>query len=385
MKAKKRSIIVTCALWSVMITLNGFITLIIGEAWIRCFVPVQNVCYSHDPILGDVRCPNQKTYGYVEKGYSNILITNSQGFHDEEWQQSKSPGIFRILYFGDSLTSGVGVPIQDTIPAVVQKEINKRSPIPVEVYNMAPAEDSTAAQLLTFQKIGINFEPDMVVCHFMGDFSDNIFETHQRTRSPYFRLTSQDTLELVPPIPVDLTTPVEKLKRNSMLVRLLANKLLASKFLKDLLDTRESLVAILSGPMKNTTRKSKNQKSSMPQNETTMQLLTEKSWPVTIKMLEVFKEEAERIGASFILIDGNRLLPKTAGKYRNNDLENFCLKENIDYIPIYEEYHDLKENDSLAVYFLKDGHPTSMGNEYLAQIVAQKIAPVLSDQLNIEE
>lgn len=366
--------------------MNGLITLSMGEIWVRFFVPVQNVCYLHDPVMGDIRCPNQETYGYVEKGYSNVLTTNSMGFHDVERSQDKQPGTFRILYIGDSLTSGVGVPVKSTIPSLVEKMLIECLTFDqMEVWNMAPAEDSTVAQLLTFQNIGVDCEPDMVVCHFMSDFSDNIFETHQRTRSPYFKLTDQGILEFVPPTPVDLTTPVERLKRNSILVRLLASKLLTSSFFKDLISLKKSLDEMSAQVKKTIIRQKVEQVTASLHRSEDINLLTEKAWPVTLAMLKLFKNKADRAGARFVLVDGNRFLPNTAGDYKNTDMELFCRKEHIDYIPVFEEYHYIKENDPMNVYFFKDGHPKNKGNEYLAHAIAEKMAALVKDEINVRK
>jgi len=49
----------------------------ISEGWIRLFIPVKNICYVIDDKIGVRFCPNQKTYGYVEKGYKSIFVTNN--------------------------------------------------------------------------------------------------------------------------------------------------------------------------------------------------------------------------------------------------------------------------------------------------------------------
>ena len=46
------------------------------------FVPVKNVCWTLDHTLGPHRCADQRRTGYVEPGYSSVLETNSEGFHD---------------------------------------------------------------------------------------------------------------------------------------------------------------------------------------------------------------------------------------------------------------------------------------------------------------
>jgi len=373
-------------LWICFLFFDILIACSIAEIWTRLFIPVQNICYNHDPELGDMRCPNQKTYGYVEKGYSNILLTNSEGFHDIERSKQKNQNTLRIHIYGDSLISGVGVPIDKTIPSLIETYLNKFSfPIPIESLNVATAEDSTCAQLLAYRLIGRKYSPDVVICYFMCDFRDNIFETHQRTRSPYFTLSSDNNLVFVPPVPVDLTTPVERLKRSSLLVRLFANKLLASKFYQDIQGIKDS---ISSGQLLKKKEKSSTYgdvSGLVDAKLRTEKLLTEKAWPLTILLLQEFKREAEKDGAFFVLVDGKRFTPNTAGKYTNQDLKQFCIGNKILYIPIYEEYEALKTDDNPDKnYFLKDGHPTAMGNEMLSRMLTDKLATKLNEALRGE-
>jgi hypothetical protein len=322
-----------------------------------------------------MRCPNQKTYGYAEKGYSNILLTNSEGFHDIERSKQKKQNTLRIHIYGDSLISGVGVPVDKTIPSLIETYLNKYYfPIPIESLNVATAEDSTCAQLLAYQLIGKQYSPDVVICYFMCDFSDNIFETHQRTRSPYFTLSPDNSLVFVPPVPVDLTTPVERLKRSSLLVRLLANKLLASKFYQDILQVKDAIPSAYLQKKKEKTTKNGDQPQPNAAKLRIEKLLTEKAWPLTIHLLQEFKMEAEKDGAFFVLVDGKRFTPNTAGKYTNQDLKQFCIGNKILYIPIYEEYEALKKDNPNKNYFLKDGHPTALGNEMLSKKLTDKLA-----------
>ena len=360
--------------WSIFISLDFLIAAGIAEVWIRLFIPVQNVCYNHDPVLGDRNCPNQKTYGYVEPGYSSILETNSDGFHDIERKKDKNKGTLRLQIYGDSLIGGIGVPTNKTIPSLVETYLNTDdASFPVEVMNMAPAEDSTCSQLLTYRLIGKNYSPDVVICHFMCDFRDNMFETHQRTRSPYFTIDKENNLTFVPPVPVDMTKPVERLKKSSLLVRLLANKLLASKFYNDLSRLKDNIISFRFTRKKDDQPTSENQNSHRTHQQYVEHLLTEKSWPLTMRILQKFKKEVEEGGGNFILIDGIRFTPNIAGIYTNKDLALFCQGNNITYIPVYDEYLALKKAPPDKNYLLKDDHPTSLGNEILSKIVAEKL------------
>ena len=74
----------------------------IGELWARWAIPVKRICWTFDPRLGPIFCPNQERISYVQDSYSNILRTNSLGFHDLERPRQPPAGTYRIHVYGDS-------------------------------------------------------------------------------------------------------------------------------------------------------------------------------------------------------------------------------------------------------------------------------------------
>lgn len=349
----------------------------VSEVWIRFLIPVKNVCYYHDPQLGDMFCPEQKTYGYVEPGYSNLLLNNSLGFHDIERSIKKKSGQTRIQVYGDSLTAALGVPIDKTIPSLLESFLNEgRNDSTVEVMNMASAEDSTAAQFLTYQLIGAKFDPDIVICYFMSDFHDNIIETHKRTRSPYYGLNEDNSLYFIPPVPVDTEKPLEKFKRASMLYRLLANKFLESKIYHNATSFMEQSFS----RFKQGSNKDKKEKKGFDQRR--QEIMREKAWPVTTALLKAFHEKAAQDGAVFVLVDGRIIKNEFGGAYKNDDLKKFCNGIGIKYISLYEKYEKMRKGPHKAEYFLDDGHPTIRGNEELSRILSTKFRQVLMQLQN---
>lgn len=363
-KINKKHIIVLF----IFLAVDLFIACGISELWIRLFIPVKNVCYQHDPLLGDLYCPNQKTYGYVQKDYSNILTTNSLGFHDIERQKSKKPNTLRIHFYGDSLIGGLGVPVDKTIPSQVENLVNKsQKSVRIETLNLSSPEDSTCAQFLVYQNIGKSYSPDVVICCFMGDFEDNIYETHQKARSPYFTMSSEGTLVFVPPGKVDMTTYWEQFKKASRLYRLLANKFLASKLYYNTIQIADRIRYRL------ITRNKSEIISNKSAIEVKNKILREKSWPLTLKLLKKFKREVENDGSIFLLVDGRSFHNNLGPGFTNKDFEKFCKENSINYIPMYEEYSSLFKSPNKASLVLKDSHPTSLGNEKLSEFLAEKL------------
>lgn len=362
----------TVLLWIFFICIDFFIAAGLSELWIRFFIPVKNICYYHDSILGDMFCPNQHTYGYVEKGYTNIFTNNSLGFHDIERSKQKEETTLRIQIYGDSLTAAAGVPIDKTIPSLLDTYINDGNPpFPVEVLNMASAEDSTVSQYLTYQYIGKDFSTDIVICYFMSDFHDNIFETHQRTRSPYYNIDANGELIFIPPQYVDVSSQLEKFKRSSILYRLFANKFLESKLYSNLNKTQQK-IRYFFHPTSN-----HNQQKMVDLSENRKKIMREKAWPITLRLLQEFKKEVIKNGGQFMLIDGRLITDEFGGVYSNHDLELFCKENSIPYIAAFAEYEQLRKGQDSEKYFFEDGHPTIQGNEIISNILVEKLIPLV--------
>jgi hypothetical protein len=362
----------TVLFWFFFICIDFFIAAGLSELWIRFFIPVKNICYYHDPVLGDMFCPNQSTYGYVEKGYTNIFKNNSHGFHDIERTKEKKENSLRIHIYGDSLTAAAAVPIDKTIPSLLESYINAgHPPTSVEVLNMASAEDSTVTQFLTYQHIGKDFSPDIVICYFMSDYHDNIFETHQRTRSPYYDMDENGALIFIPPQHVDVTSPFEQFKRSSLLYRHLANKFLESTLYFNLSQGLQRLPYFLH------LKKTDNLKKASDLSDNRKKIMREKAWPITLRLLQEFKKEVSKNGARFILIDGRTITDEFGGVYTNHDLELFCKENSIPYIAAFAEYEQLRKGKDNEKYFLNDGHPTIHGNEIISNILTQKLTSLI--------
>ena len=154
------------ALWVCFLAIDFLLAAALCEAWIRWFVPVKNICYLTDSELGVTFCPNQKTCGYVEPGYSNTLITNSAGFHDQERTTAKAPGIYRIEVYGDSMVQGYVVPAEATLTAALEKHLNSKGlPVTVEVLNMGSGDDGQPDRHVPEDRPQIQTRPGPVLLH----------------------------------------------------------------------------------------------------------------------------------------------------------------------------------------------------------------------------
>jgi hypothetical protein len=356
--------------WKCFLVIDILIALLLSEIWIRSFIPVKNICYITDDEIGVRFCPNQETYGYVEKGYSNVFKTNSLGFHDIERTPDKKKSVYRIHVYGDSMIQGFCVKMDETIPALLESLLNEKNlPVKFEVMNMAPGDDSVACQIRTYQTIGQKFKPDLVISYFMDDFPDNLIEIHHRTSSPYYELDKNGKLIFSPPIPKDHSSLWERFKKASMLYRLYANKFLASKFYYNLVEKKNTIYAYYKS-----FTDSGSQSEAKNYEEIRKEICIKKGWPLTLKLIEHFKQLVEANGTRFILVDGKAFEEMyVAPEYVNNDLETFCQNSNIDYIPAYIPYEKLDDPSNGGKYFFKDHHLKATGNKIVCTYLAGKI------------
>ncbi|GMV66391.1 MAG: hypothetical protein AMXMBFR75_21870 [Candidatus Hinthialibacteria bacterium] len=101
------------------------------------------------------------------------IATNSLGLRGSEIQQPKTPGTFRIVAVGDSITDGFFVDNSDTWESVLQERLKSGFPFPVDVVNCAHGGGSIDKELSLLKQPGITLDPDLVVLTFV---SNDIYE-----------------------------------------------------------------------------------------------------------------------------------------------------------------------------------------------------------------
>ena len=99
-----------------------------------------------DPQLRFVHIPNRSAFLMGV----NVSI-NSQGLRDHEYSPDKPPGIYRIVMLGDSTTLGWGVPLEQTVAKILERELN-RTAIPgylrIEAASALVCEDANQREEL---------------------------------------------------------------------------------------------------------------------------------------------------------------------------------------------------------------------------------------------
>lgn len=115
----------------------------------------EGLYYSHPYISYDMKP------GYNIPGDVTI---NSLGFRGEEFDAVKPPGGYRIVALGGSTTYGIGLNDDETYPYYLQKELRKRlGTDKVEVINAGLVSATTAESLSRFLLKILPLDPDMLI------------------------------------------------------------------------------------------------------------------------------------------------------------------------------------------------------------------------------
>lgn len=142
------------------------------------------------------------------RDYGVLVRTNALGMRDRPHDPLPAPGTFRILVLGDSFMEAYQVPLEQSLPWLLQEELAPRG---VEVLNLGVGGYGTAQALLALQEEGLGYRPDLVVLAFFAgnDVQNNSWaieaalhgEDEPTTFSrPYARASSLDApLEWRPP------------------------------------------------------------------------------------------------------------------------------------------------------------------------------------------
>ncbi|NNC99037.1 MAG: SGNH/GDSL hydrolase family protein [Gammaproteobacteria bacterium] len=112
---------------------------------------------------------------YQEEGISH----NSRGFRGKR-EPTLMPKSFRAITVGDSFTYGLGVDDGETFSAYLSQYGD------IEVINAGVNAYGVDQALLTWEKIGKNFTPNLVILgYFVGDFFRNALRIRELPK-PYF-------------------------------------------------------------------------------------------------------------------------------------------------------------------------------------------------------
>ncbi|MFO0983221.1 MAG: SGNH/GDSL hydrolase family protein [Planctomycetota bacterium] len=96
------------------------------------------------------------------------LQTNALGLRGGEVAMPKPAGTYRVLFLGDSVTFGQGVPLDQAFVTLVRQALQRRlAPRPVDIAIGAVPGWGGIDELLFLQDVGMSLEPDLVLLFYI--------------------------------------------------------------------------------------------------------------------------------------------------------------------------------------------------------------------------
>lgn len=121
-------------------------------------------------------------YRHKELEFDYLWSNNSLGMRDRERSLPKASGSFRVLFLGDSMVQGYGVPQEQTMITLLEASLNNpKLQKVVEVLNGGVFGYSPLLEYLYLREIMPVVEPDVVLVGFFlgNDVGDDYFYTQQ--------------------------------------------------------------------------------------------------------------------------------------------------------------------------------------------------------------
>lgn len=146
-----------------------------------------SLLWRYDPLLGWSHEPGARDT-YVGPRpfpleFRSPVEINSLGLRGPE-VKPRAPGEYRVLFLGDSVTVGREVASEDTLTAILEKQLTRRLDRPIRVINAAVRGYGTDQLYLDYRERGRLLEPDAVVLvHSGNDPTDNM--TLHKVRRPF--------------------------------------------------------------------------------------------------------------------------------------------------------------------------------------------------------
>lgn len=369
--------ILNIATQSVIIVLITFCVL---ELTIRLFVPSRYWSFvdpyqlwQHDSVLGWLLRPSLDI-GYDVKGNTFRLQTNQDSILGKNTKRVKSPGDFRIMFFGDSTVFGSGVPTEYSVPSQTES-ILRNYGLSVEVINAGIEGYSTDQALLRIRQMTPLYKPDLIfygAC--INDLGGNEKNSAHGLSKPRFVL-KDESLKIIPPM---MNTSMPTLHRG---IRKWLNQLASFGLFKPYL----SMLSNSFGDWEE-----KNLLGLEFRFYYQPKFVKKVNWKLMLAMISEMKNRALKEGAGFAfyshpelaevwnpyidrIIARRSLNPSRYNRYAiQNRLEKIAQDASVDYVPVIE--HFLKHQNKGPFHIIpRDPHSNKIGSQLTAEVLSEYI------------
>jgi lysophospholipase L1-like esterase len=357
------------------------VSLLVAEvllSWLEPQVNRRPEVWHFDAHLGWKHLPSSSGW-MVGPEYEVEMRINKEGLRDQMYAREKAPAAQRILLFGDSFVEGWGVRVEDSIAKKLEEQLRQDGQDRVEVINFGVAGYGSDQELLFFEELGSQFEPDQVVVFFyVNDLINNMSKQGigaERGYKPYFRFDRMGRLQLagtpVKKVPFwdksawqeqPWTRHFEKYLHENWHLYVLLNKALTAAEL----DTgqRQKFYQALYGVGSDSN--------------------VFKAWELTGSLLQIFQTQVEKAGAELVLVyvpaivqveeenwQTKRDLFGLIGEFDlqrpNWQLKRQAARYDIPLLDLSEEF--IKKAQDSELYF-RESHWNPQGHALAARLVA---------------
>ena len=403
--AKARSRWASLGLNLLLALVSCLAALLVAEAAVRVAGLGSDQLLRDDPVLG-VRFIESKSGLSQGACYRADVTINAEGWRSPAYLRAKPEGVYRVLVLGDSFMAGLQVGDEETFSGVLERRLNEAGlDRRVEVINFGVPSWSTDQQFLALREYGVPLDPDMVLLAFYAQ--NDVAEVDLSFRSatsnypkPYFDIRDGQLVELPfsdpTPFPVRigrrLAAPFRTypLTRDALLTIPVAHRLLYAL----------GIVGVV--PQQTQSEGGGGSLWEWPDRWRRQIGVFElrpvadwgRAWAMSERLLARIRQEANRAGASFLLVNvaspievmPSSMLSRLLGermKDVDTDRPSKVLAEigerhGLDVRSLVPDFRKRigKSETAFGDLFLScDGHWTVAGHRLAAEFVVQDVTP----------
>ena len=346
-----------------------------------------------DRVFHHLPPPYYKGVMQSEGDFDVTYSLNNRGMRGRrDYRYEKDASIYRIAIMGDSIVFGVGVELEDTMPFLLEDELNNRSAKKYEILNFGINSYSPVLEYIYLTKEVVRYRPDFVIllldeCDIQDDY---LYEPH---------IVHDDKGE------IEGCDPLRVNNRPDLLTTLMWKSRLLSAMNTKLFDSFRKMKAIGFWNYLVNKYKGKRNKDEILSNYKIDNIYFDRflfvrdgkdrdvvmrHWRRTARYLLMIKQFCDERGIKFMLVTypyghqvganqwpiGRRYWAFESNKVYDcrkplSIVEEFAKSDNIDYLNLCDAF---RKNDAEQLFFARDGHWTKVGHEVASDAILNSIS-----------